>query len=108
MNTIKNVKISVEVAVFKRTKYWIAYAPALKTYGYSAKSEKDALKDFEKAIKVFLEVHSKLNSLREVLLNLGWTHSDSTLQSPKYFNANVSELRGINKTHNKSFSIPEA
>lgn len=104
-----NIEIGVGVAVFKRNKYWIAYAPSLKTYGYSDKSQKVALEDFDKAIDTFIEVHTKLNTLHEVLLKLGWQRKNNDFAEPKFFNIeNIGQYRGlsIDTSHSRKVRIP--
>lgn len=99
--------IQVPVAVFKRTQYWIAYCPHLKTFGYSEVSSEEALKDFDGAIKTFFYVHVKLNTVEKALLKLGWSSRDGEYDPPKYFNVNVDELRGIKSTQkSREVQIP--
>lgn len=78
----KKIKISVPVVVGKRKRNWVAYCPALKTYGYSDKSKEDALKDFDSAIKTFLHVHTTLGTLNKTLLNFGWVRKEKKIEAP--------------------------
>lgn len=101
------IKIQVQIAVFKRREYWIAYSPALKTYGYSKHNVDEALEDFDIAINTFVHVHTKLNSLNQVLLDLGWTRNDKSFEVPKFNIASLGELRGIKSTSkNREVLIP--
>ncbi len=101
-------KINVPLIVFKRTKFWLAYCPPLKTYGYSLEGPDHAVEDFDNAIKTFLHVHAKLNTLNEVFLNLGWTRTDDHYDLPKYFNTDIGASRSGSKgeQRNHSISIP--
>lgn len=102
-------RIQVPVAVFKRKEYWIAYSPALKVFGYSKDNLDAALSDFDTAIKTFIHVQTKLNSLNEALLNLGWSRNDGSITQPSYFNVNMQDLRGVPfEKRNREVSIPAA
>lgn len=99
--------IQVQVVVFKRQKYWIAYCPALKTYGYSKEDAEDALKDFDNAIDTFLHVQETLGTLNQTLLKLGWKRGNKTIEAPKYFNSDLSNNRGRNsRKRERQISIP--
>ena len=78
-----SVKIKLNVVVGKRTNYWVAYCPSLKTYGYSNKSKDDALKDFDDAVKTFLHVHTTLGTLNKTLLNFGWIRKEKQIEAPQ-------------------------
>lgn len=100
-------RIQVPVAVFRRKEYWIAYSPALKVFGYSKDNADSALNDFDVAIKTFVFVQSKLNTLDEALLNLGWSRTDGSINQPLYFNVNMNDLRGVNfEKRSREVAIP--
>ncbi len=84
-----NYNVNIPLLVAKRTKFWIAYSPHLKTYGYSSKGPEDAIKDFDRAIETFFFVHEKLNTLNKVLLKLGWERIDNHFNLPKFFNTEL-------------------
>lgn len=87
MNDELNSKsISITVAVYKKTEYWIAYSPALKTFGYSKENEESALTDLDRAIETFFHVQNTLGTLPIALKNLGWTRVEQKIEQPKYFN----------------------
>jgi hypothetical protein len=93
--------ISVPVVTYKKSEYWIAYTPALKTFGYSRTSEKEALKDFDRAVETFFWAQEKLGSLENALENLGWKRIHSERHQPKHFNMSLGNLipgRTANKT----------
>lgn len=89
-----NIKIQLQLAVYKKRDYWIAFCPALKIFGYSREGEEGALKDFDRAIDTFLYVHEKRNSLENALKNLGWKRDDHHFDIPKFFNTDLSALTG--------------
>jgi hypothetical protein len=99
-------KISVPVIVTKRTKFWVAYCPILKTYGYSSKGKDAALKDFDDAIKTFFYVQDTLGTLNKTLLNLGWVRKERNLTIPR-IHSNLSPFRGKNSTSRK-IQLPAA
>ncbi len=94
------IKISVPVVVGKRRKNWVAYCPALKTYGYSDKSKEDALKDFDNAIETFLHVHTTLGTLNKTLLNFGWVRQEKNIKAPVISTANKN-FKSVSKTTRK-------
>jgi hypothetical protein len=77
-----NIKIKLHVVVGKRTKYWVAYCPSIRTYGYSDKSKEAALKDFDDALKTFLHVHTTLGTLNKTLFNFGWVRKEKKIEAP--------------------------
>lgn len=99
-----NIKISVNVIVTKRTKFWVAYCPVLKTYGYSDKSKDAALKDFDDAIKTFCHVQATLGTLNKTLLNLGWRRVEDSILAPK-LNSHISPFRSKAAT-SRQINIP--
>ena len=42
----KKYSVSIRLVVAKKTTYWIAYCPELKTFGYSDIDGASAIKDF--------------------------------------------------------------
>lgn len=101
------IKIQIQIAVFKKREHWIAYCPALKTFGYSTIGQNEALEDFDIAINTFIDVHTSLNTLNETLLNLGWQRKDHTFDTPKFNLKTINELRGIESVEqNKKITIP--
>lgn len=65
------VKLEIEVVFVKEDKYYVAYCPALElsSYGYTIK---EAKKNFEKEIGIFIEETKKRCSLEKYLLKRGW------------------------------------
>lgn len=102
MNTKANIKtfhdakgntIKVEglIPLFSRkrdedSKSWIIYSPHLNTFGYSTESEERAISDFERAIKVFFDIHTKRGTLEKALTTFGWTTESNTFKKPKLGN----------------------
>lgn len=87
------LKISIPIATYKKQAYWIAFCPALKTFGYSNESEEKALEDFDRAIETFFYVQGTLGCLGSVLQNLGWSRADAnSLEQPKYFNTDMQNI----------------
>lgn len=95
-NTIK-VEGLIPIFSRKRTdnsKYWVIYSPHLNTFGQSNESEKKAFADFERAIKVFFDIHSKRGTIEKALLTFGWTKVENTLIKPKLGNSPVTVVTG--------------
>lgn len=97
---LPKVSVRISVVAYKKSKYWIAYAPSLRIFGRSDISEKDALKDFDKAVDVFLHVHETRGTLQTTLENLGWTRKEdgnTLIEEPKFFNIPLDNLIGGHK-----------
>lgn len=89
----KGNTISVEalIPLFSRkrgddSKYWIVFSPHVNTFGYSIESEEKALADFERAIKVFFDVHFERGTLEKALIKFGWKKANNTFIKPKLGN----------------------
>lgn len=98
------IEISVPVIVTKRKKYWVAYCPILKTYGYSDKDKGSALKDFDSAIETFFHVQNTLGILNQTLLNLGWKRKEKALTLPK-INSHIAPFRQSSPV-NRKINVP--
>ena len=83
MNNQLSISVPVVLLKKKESKKWIAYCPVLKTYGFSTKSQEDALKDFDSAIETFFHVHHTLGTLNKTLLRFGWVRSEKKFEIPK-------------------------
>lgn len=66
------------------SKSWIIFSPHLNTFGYSTESQEKAVVDFQRAIKVFFDVHKKRGTLEKALLTFGWTKESNTATSICY------------------------
>jgi hypothetical protein len=66
-----SLKINVEVVVVKEGDYFVAYCPALELSAYGDKQE-NALKSFDKEVKIFLDETHKRGTLERYLLKNGW------------------------------------
>lgn len=70
-----NARIEVEKVPYeirRKTSGWIAINSQLKTFGYSKVSEEEAVKDFRRALKIFIEVHEEIGTLQKALDHFGW------------------------------------
>ena len=65
-------KVSVPVFFKKEKRHWVAYSPDLRTFGFSKRSQADALKDFDKAAGIFVRIHLQRGTLEKTLENFGW------------------------------------
>jgi hypothetical protein len=99
------ITISIPVIVTKRSKFWIAYNPSLKTYGYSDKSKEAAFKDFDAAIKTFFHVQDTLGTLNKTLLGLGWIREDKQINVPK-INSHIPPFRTNVGNTTRQIQIP--
>jgi predicted RNase H-like HicB family nuclease len=68
----KKVNVDIIISIFKESKYYVAYCPALELSSYG-KTEKEAKAYFEDALKVFLEDTIERGTLEKCLLKFGWT-----------------------------------
>lgn len=68
------------------SKGWIAYSPHFKTFGYSKESEEKAVEDFDRAIHLFFDIHSKRGTIEKALICFGWRKIENTFRKPKLFN----------------------
>ena len=69
---MNKINVSLDIALIKEGKYYVAYAPALELTAYG-KTISSAKKDFVQVLAIFLEESTKDNKLLEILLELGWT-----------------------------------
>lgn len=65
----------VEVREKHNGKAWSVICHSLKSFGYSATSKEDAIKELENTIHCFFKLHLKNNSLDKALSKLGWNKS---------------------------------
>lgn len=93
----KGNTISVEalIPLFSRkrsddNRYWIVFSPHVNTFGYSTESEEKALADFERALKVFFDVHFEKGTLEKALIKFGWKKANNTFIKPKLGNGPAS------------------
>ncbi|MEX0918812.1 MAG: hypothetical protein WDZ85_02480 [Candidatus Paceibacterota bacterium] len=77
---IENIQLAV--TFLREGKSVIAYAPALdiSTVG---KTEKEAQKNFEEAVQLFLDDIVERDVVAPVLVNLGWVKKQTKWQPPK-------------------------
>lgn len=73
--------VVIDVLVGSQEEYYVAYCPALELSSYG-KTEKEARKNFETELDIFLEETEKRGSLEKILLKLGWCLKQ--LPSPAY------------------------
>lgn len=69
---IQKIDISLNLIVFENNGTWVAYAPNIKTFGYSDEGEKEAINDFSQALRTFFDVHGDSNSIEPALKAFGW------------------------------------
>lgn len=65
---IKNLGIGIKRRIGKN----VVYSPGLNVLGYSSKSVKSALKDFEENLELFFAVHLTDDTIREALVSNKW------------------------------------
>ncbi|MEM7487083.1 MAG: hypothetical protein AAF348_17890 [Bacteroidota bacterium] len=64
--------VDLGIAFKRRGNAWTVFCPSFKVLGFSKKSKKDALKDFEQNLTVFFGIHLDENSLYGILESLSW------------------------------------
>lgn len=101
-----NFKVNIPLLVIKRSKYWVAFSPHLKTYGYSSENAEGAINDFDRAIETFFYVHEKLNNLKEVLSKLGWVRQDNSYDLPKLLNTDLGYSSFPSERVNHQIAVP--
>jgi len=84
-NTIA-LEAQLTLRIEKKSKYWIAYSPHFKTFGYSKKGEDEAVDDFEESLKIFFDIHLGRGSLEKALIKFGWKKFNDAYQKPRHFN----------------------
>lgn len=99
------IEIQVGIVVTKRKKYWIAYCPALKTYGYSSVSKERALEDLDTALQTFFHVQETLGTLNKTLLNLGWQRGSRSIKAPTTYSDTL-PFRKPKPTTTRQVNIP--
>lgn len=74
IDTNKIVKVIVSnFPVFDRkVEGFAVFSPNFKLLGYSRESKEKAIKDFERSLDVFFQLHIVRNSLSDALRKLGW------------------------------------
>jgi predicted RNase H-like HicB family nuclease len=106
--TIKaRVEVKIQLLLLKEEDSYVAYCPALElsSYGNTIKEAKSA---FEDALAIFIEETTKMGTMKDVLLHLGWTLQLENYMPPSYSPVITSlipqaELAGI---ENRSVQIP--
>ena len=97
-HALKKNDIRLEYTVLSnanKTRF-IAIAPHINIVGFG-KSEDEAVKDFDKAVKCFIHFHEKNKNLHAKLLTLGWKIVDNyETIAPKHFSV-PTELQTKNK-----------
>ncbi|MBI4656428.1 MAG: hypothetical protein HY746_06765 [Elusimicrobia bacterium] len=76
---MKKHEFKIGVNIFKEGKNHVVYSPAL-DLSSCGRTEVKAKRNFEKALKLFLEELEDMGTLEDVLLELGWRRADT----PKY------------------------
>jgi predicted RNase H-like HicB family nuclease len=100
--TKNSIQVGIEVLIGKEGKYFVVYCPALELSSYG-KSEKEAIKNFETEVEIFIEETEKKGTLEKILLKLGWclTHNPTPTytppKTPKY-NQSINQPRSFTET----------
>jgi len=104
-NSKEGVSIELMYALITDGKRFLAVAPHLKIVGFG-KTEKEAIKDFDKAVNTFLLFHEKFKNLHAKLLSLGWNTVDHKIQAPVNFNVPTDLLVNahIKNTSSKAYA----
>lgn len=88
------------IARKKREKSYTVFCPGLNVLGHSARSQRAALRDFEKNLTIFFAVHIKEKTLNDALISFSWTKDQTT----QLFGSSVNNSPGI-KTKNFNLSL---
>jgi len=63
----------IDISIDESEEGWLAYCSGLKVLGYSNKGAQDALDDLKCALEEFFKIHLEEKTLKEALLEFGWT-----------------------------------
>jgi predicted RNase H-like HicB family nuclease len=74
------IKVGIEVLLGKQGDYYVTYCSALELSSYG-KTEKEAKKNFEIELEIFLEETEKKGTLEKLLLKLGWCLKQGSIPS---------------------------
>lgn len=91
MKALAKIETVLKIAIIHDGKSFVAVSPALKVYG-SGKTANSAVKDFEKALLMFVKIHEKKKNLLEKLISLGWRKTDHTIMPPMNLHLPVDNL----------------
>lgn len=83
---------SIPLIFLKEGDYYIAYTPAFKL-STCGKTFKQAQKRFIEAIDIFIKEVERKGTLKEVLLECGWTKTHKRLQPPEYISSSFQEIK---------------
>lgn len=89
---IKTINVQLSINIFKDGKRYIADCPPLELSTHGA-TVKEAKKNFDEALKLWLECVTERGTLREALAELGWKLGP--IPTPKetvYDNVNIHHL----------------
>lgn len=104
-STIKESQNSIEMEVplvtYKRGDIFICYCPVLELMTYS-EDESKLEKYFDEVLDHFLTTQKENNSLRQTLLNLGWSIEKKEFKKPAKI------LVSMGMLHHKNISMPSA
>lgn len=78
---MKNMKVGLNVSIFKEGKMFVAFSPAL-DLSTSGKSIAEAQKNFSEAVEIFFEETERKGTTNEALISLGWEQKDSKVFPP--------------------------
>ena len=75
------MSVNLEIYLLKEAEYWVAVAPAVHVSGYG-KTQAEAKASFEVEFKIFIEETEKRGTLERLLIEYGWTLSNSAYVPP--------------------------
>jgi len=80
------------VSFLREGKFYIAYTPALdlSTFG---KTLEEAKERFVEAVEIFFDEASKMGTLEEILLNLGWVKRKKEIIPPVVISHNLESIK---------------
>ncbi len=98
----KSVNFNLPVVILKEGEVFVAYTPALDISTVGETFE-EAQKRFEELVAIFFEELLEAGTMKEVLLDLGWTKKDKKLVPPVVVANQIKEF-----TINKPISFAHA
>ncbi len=87
-----SIEASLPVSVIKEGKRFIAYTPAL-DLSTSGKTQKEAKKRFIEAVQIFIDELVEMNTLEQVLSNMGWKKVQKQWQPPLVVSHELTPIR---------------
>ncbi len=74
--------LTIPVSFLKEGKQFVAYTPAL-DLSSAGRTLSEAKKNFGEAVQIFLKELTRMGTLEDVLVDLGWEKKDNHLVAPE-------------------------